>query len=462
MNIPLKFRFPPPPLALESPPVSRDMQSLKEIVPAPPPIVRNDVAAIQALFHQNVIPSYGRFDLVLSHGSGSYLYDVTGKRYLDLGGGIAVCALGHAHPAITETLLEQSRKLVHVSNFYYHEAQGRLAQALVGLIGPGKCFFCNSGAEANEGLFKLARKFGHDEGRFEILTAFNSFHGRTLAGIAATGQEKIKKGFDPSVPGFRHVPYNDLEAMRAALSPATAAILVEGIQGEGGVTPATPAYLLGLRQLCDERKLLLFMDGVQDGHFRTGRFQSFQRILEDNNSPARRSALPLDFLPDGISMAKSLGAGFPMGAFWVRAPYADLLGAGTHGTTYGGSPLACAVALKVLEVIRCENLADNARQLGEFLQRGLQNLAQKYPALLRNVRGLGLMLGVELANIPDLPGDSARTQAVRFTNLLHAAGLLAIPAGTQVIRFLPALNLRQAEAQEGLQIIDSVLGKLAV
>src|SRR5438876_936262 len=257
------------------------MQSLKDIVPAPPPIVRNDAAAVQSLFYQNVVPSYGRFDIVLSHGAGSYVYDITGKRFLDLGGGIAVSSLGHSHPAITEALVEQSRKLVHVSNFYYHEAQGRLAQALAGLIARGKCFFCNSGGEANEGLFKLTRKFGHEEGRFEILTTINSFHGRTLAAIAATGQDKVKKGFEPSVPGFRHVPYNDLAAMRAAISPATAAILVEGIQGEGGVTPATPDYLLGLRRLCDERKLLLFMDGVQDGHFRTGRFQSFQRILED-------------------------------------------------------------------------------------------------------------------------------------------------------------------------------------
>src|SRR6266436_8002556 len=206
---------------------------MKEIVPSPPPIVRNDTAAVRALFQQNVVPSYGRFDIVLSHGAGSYLFDITGKRYLDLGGGIAVTALGHAHPAITEALVEQSRKLVHVSNFYYHEPQGRLAQALVNLIGPGKCFFANSGVEANEGLFKLARKFGHDEGRFEIITAVNSFHGRTLAAIAATGQEKIKKGFEPAVPGFRHVPYNDLAAMRNAISPATAAILVEGVQGEG-------------------------------------------------------------------------------------------------------------------------------------------------------------------------------------------------------------------------------------
>src|SRR5712691_7105580 len=212
---------------------------MKEIVPPPPPIVRNDTAAIQALFHQNVVPSYGRFEIVLSHGQCSYVYDVTGKRYLDLGGGIAVSSLGHAHPAITEALVEQSRKLIHVSNFYYHESQGRLAQALVNLIGPGKCFFGNSGVEANEGLFKLARKFGHDEGRFEIITTVNSFHGRTLAGIAATGQEKVKKGFEPTVPGFRQVPYNDLAAMRDAISPATVAILVEGIQGEGGVTPAS-------------------------------------------------------------------------------------------------------------------------------------------------------------------------------------------------------------------------------
>src|SRR5205809_5278348 len=201
---------------------------MKEII-SPPAIVHNENAAIQALFQQNVVPSYGRFPIALSHGSGSYVYDITGKRYLDLGGGIAVCSLGHSHPAITEALVEQSRKLVHVSNFYYHEAQGRLAQALAGLIGPGKCFFCNSGGEANEGLFKLTRKFGHDEGRFEILTTINSFHGRTLAGIAATGQEKVKKGFEPMVPGFRQVAYDDLEAVKGALSPATSAIRVEGI-----------------------------------------------------------------------------------------------------------------------------------------------------------------------------------------------------------------------------------------
>ncbi len=227
---------------------------MKEFVPAPPAIVRNDYESVRELFTKNVVPSYGRFDLVLSHGAGSYVFDVAGKRYLDLGGGIAVNCLGNAHPAITEALVEQSKKLIHVSNLYFTEPQGRLAAELVKRIGAGKVFFANSGAEANEGLFKLARKFGHDEGRFEILTATNSFHGRTLAGIAATGQDKVKKGFEPMTPGFRHIPFNDLEAARNAISPATVAIMIEGVQGEGGVLPATPEYLLGLRALCDEKK----------------------------------------------------------------------------------------------------------------------------------------------------------------------------------------------------------------
>src|SRR6185312_6328649 len=279
---------------------------MKETSPAPPPLVQNQFESVRELFTKNVVPSYGRFELVLSHGNGSYVFDVAGKRYLDLGSGIAVNCLGHAHPAILEALNEQAKKLMHVSNLYYTQPQGKLAAEIVKRIGAGKVFFCNSGAEANEGLFKVARKFGHDEGRFEILTATNSFHGRTLAGIAATGQEKTKKGFEPMMPGFRHVPYNDLAAMRNAISPATVAIMIEGVQGEGGVTPATAEYLLGLRALCDEKKLLLFMDGVQDGHYRTGKFQSFQRILEGTassvpNSGQRQSAA-IQFLPDGLSM----------------------------------------------------------------------------------------------------------------------------------------------------------------
>jgi len=429
---------------------------VKEIVPAPSAIVRNDFESVRDLFSRNVVPSYGRFDLALSHGAGSYVFDVAGRRYLDLGGGIAVNCLGHAHPAITEALVEQSQKLIHVSNLYYTEPQGRLAAEIVKRIGGGKVFFSNSGAEANEGLFKAARKFGHDEGRFEILTAVNSFHGRTLAGIAATGQDKVKKGFEPMTPGFRHIPYNDLDAARAAISPATVAILIEGVQGEGGITPATPEYLLGLRALCDEKKLLLFMDGVQDGHYRTGKYQSFQRILE--NTPGGEK-----FLPDGLSMAKSLGGGFPIGAFWLRAPYADLLGPGMHATTFGGTPLACAVALKIFEVIEQEKLDAQARKLGDWTLNELNKLAEKYPGIVKNARGLGFMLGLELVEKEKIPAlaSSDKVAAVQLTNRLHAAGVMVIPAGMQTIRLLPPLNLKPQEAGEGISRIEEVVKSLA-
>jgi len=419
--------------------------------------VRNDYESIRDLFAKNVVPSYGRFDLALSHGSGSYIFDVAGRRYLDLGSGIAVCCLGHAHPAITEALVEQSKKLIHVSNLYYTEPQGRLAAEIVKRTGAGKCFFANSGAEANEGLFKLARKFGHDEGRFEILTATNSFHGRTMAGIAATGQDKVKKGFEPMTPGFRHIPFNDLDAARNAISPATVAIMIEGVQGEGGVTPAMPEYLLGLRQLCDEKKMLLLMDEVQCGYFRTGKFQSFQRILENSALRIPNS----EFLPDGISMAKSLGGGFPMGAFWARAPYANLLGPGTHATTFGGTPLACAVALKIFEVVECEHLAENARKLGDWLKNELERLAKTYPGVVKNARGLGFMLGFELAEKIPAFAYSDKLAAVQFTNRMQAAGVLVIPAGTQVIRLLPPLNLKPQEAREGIAMIEEVVKSLA-
>jgi acetylornithine aminotransferase/acetylornithine/N-succinyldiaminopimelate aminotransferase len=429
---------------------------VKELVPTPPPIVHNQFANIRELFSKNVVPSYGRFDLVLDHGVGSYVFDVGGKRYLDLGSGIAVCCLGHAHPAITEALVEQSKKLIHVSNLYFTEPQGRLAAEIVKRIAPGKVFFSNSGAEANEGLFKLARKFGHDEGRFEILTATNSFHGRTMAGIAATGQEKVKKGFEPIMPGFRHIPYNDLAATRAAISPSTVAIMIEGVQGEGGITPATPEYLLGLRALCDEKKLLLFMDGVQCGYFRTGKFQSFQRILEGVPGGDK-------FLPDGISMAKSLGGGFPIGAFWVRAPYQDLLGPGTHASTFGGTPLACAVALKIFEVVEHEHLDQNARKLGDWIKTELSRLADTYPHVVKNARGLGFMIGFELAEKENIPAfaSSDKTSSIQFVNRLHDAGVLTIPAGTQVVRLLPSLNLKPQEAAEGIHKIEEIVKQIA-
>ncbi len=417
---------------------------MKEVLPAPgPAIVRNETKRIRELFEQNIIPSYARFDLVLERGEGNYVLDIDGKRYLDLAAGIAVCSLGHAHPEITKALTDQSRKLIHVSNLYYNELQGQLGKRIVDLIAPGRVFFCNSGAEANEGLFKLARKFGHDDGRYEIITTVDSFHGRTLAGIAATGQEKVKKGFEPAVAGFKQVSFNDLDAMRRAISSRTAAILVEPVQGESGITIATPQYLIGLRKLCDQHNLLLLFDEVQAGHFRTGKFQSWQRILENEG---------VDLVLDAVSMAKSLGGGFPIGAFWVREKFANLLSAGTHASTFGGTPLACAVALKIFEVIEREHLAENARQVGNFLFTELQEIQQRFPEILKVIRGLGLMIGIEF---------HPQFKAAELVKELHKRNVLTVPAGNSVIRLLPALNLSHGEAEEGLRLIEKLIVDLA-
>lgn len=417
---------------------------MKEVLPSPASaIVQNETKRIRELFDKFVIPSSSRFDLVLERGEGSYVWDVDGKRYLDLAGGIAVCSLGHAHPEITKVLTEQSRKLIHVSNLYYNEPQGKLAKRIVEHIAPGRVFFCNSGAEANEGLFKLARKFGHDIGRHEIITTTDSFHGRTLAGIAATGQEKVKKGFAPAVEGFSQVPFNNLEAMRNRVTSKTAAILVEPVQGESGVTVASPEYLTGLRHLCDENNLLLLFDEVQAGHFRTGKFQSWQRILEKEHA---------GFLPDAVSMAKSLGGGFPIGAFWVREKFADVLSAGTHASTFGGTPLACAVALRIFDVIERDNLAGNARETGEFLLLELQKIQMCFPKVVRVARGFGFMIGIEFQ--PDF-------KAAEIVKGLHQRNVLTVPAGASVVRLLPALNLRKSEAEEGLRAIESLVVDLA-
>jgi acetylornithine/N-succinyldiaminopimelate aminotransferase len=420
---------------------------------------------VRQLFEDYVVPSYGRFDLVLERGEGSYLWDSDGRRYLDFGAGIAVCALGHANSDIANALHDQARKLTHISNLYYNELQGSLAKRLVELIGPGRCFFCNSGAEANEGLFKLARKFGHDDGRYEIITTAGSFHGRTLAGISATGQEKVKKGFEPMVEGFRHVPFNDLKATTEALTPRTAAILIEPIQGESGITLATKEYLFRLRRLCDERNLLLMFDEVQAGHFRTGRFQSWQKIVESAAGRLgvedHRPAADATFLPDAISMAKALGGGFPMGAFWVRDDYADLLSPGTHATTFGGTPLACAVALKVLEVIERDQLADNADCVGQYLLSELKTLQQRFPALIRDVRGLGLMIGIEFAEDASVFAGNDKPAALQIVNRLHQNGLLTVPAAPAVVRLLPPLNVSRGEAANALGLIADTMIELA-
>jgi acetylornithine/N-succinyldiaminopimelate aminotransferase len=395
---------------------------------------------VQALYDQYVVPTVNR-GLTLTRGKGRRVWDDQGKAYLDLGGGVAVNSLGHAHPAIRETLARQADVLIHSSNYYYNEWQGRLAQRIVGLTGPGKVFFCNSGAEANEALIKLARKFGHQSGhdnsRYEIITAQDSFHGRTMATLSATGQEKIKQGFDPLLPGFVHVPFNDLAAVEAAITPKTVAVQIEGIQGEGGVNVATPEYLLGLRSLTHKHDLLLLWDGVQDGYFRTGRWQSYERILE-------KVAGAENFAPDAIAMAKSLGAGYPIGAVWIREPYQNVFTPGSHGTTYGGSPLACAVALTVMDVVEREKLADNIRSRGEELKRGLEALVGTRG--IQEIRGYGGLIGMVVA-------DEPASVVARLTK----AGLILIPAAHDTVRFLPPLNVTAEEIAEALRMVQESL-----
>lgn len=416
------------------------------------------------LFDHYVIPTYGRFDLQLARGQGSEVWDESGKRYLDFGAGIAVTSIGHAHPRVIRVMQEQIAKLVHVSNLYYTRPQGELAARLVRLVGRGgKAFFCNSGAEANEALYKLARKFGNEGAhpggaRTEIVTMLGSFHGRTLAGIAATGQEKVKKGFEPAVSGFRHVPFNDLAALRAAVDvPGTVAVLLEPIQGEIGVQPATEEFLRTARTLTLERDQLLLLDEIQCGLGRTGDWCGWRTLAPGVE-------------PDAVSWAKGIAGGFPLGAIWVserevtlhdgtKKKLCDLLGPGSHGTTFGGTPLVCAGANAVLSVIEEEGMLDNARTVGAY---ALHVLRATVGPLVAEVRGVGLMLGITLR--PDF-ATAAKLPAGKLPSLfmvekLHAAGLLVIPSGTHALRWLPPLNVTAAQIDEAAAILAGVLASL--
>ena len=391
-------------------------------------------------YARHVVPSYKRPETapVLVKGQGSRVWDADGNEYLDFGGGIAVNCLGHAHPRLAKVLLDQASQLVHVSNLFFHPKQAELAAELVKRTGPGKVFFCNSGAEANEAMVKAARKAGAGQDRFEIITTLNSFHGRTLGMIAASGQERLREGFGPAAPGFAYVPYNDLAAVEKAMGPKTAAVMIEGIQGEGGVIPASAEYLLGLRKLTRDQGVLLLMDAVQCGHYRTGCFQSYEKIL---NEAGRKET----FLPDAISMAKSLGAGFPIGAVWLGEKLMDVLGPGTHATTYGGTALACAVALEVLQIIREERLAENVATRGEELKEGLRKLAGR--GWVGEVRGFGGMVGVTVKGRPH----------AEVAAQLASVGLLVVPAGSDVLRFLPPYNVTKQEIAEALRKVETTL-----
>jgi acetylornithine/N-succinyldiaminopimelate aminotransferase len=377
--------------------------------------------------HQRyVMPTYAP-SLVLVRGEGSTVWDADGREYLDFLAGIAVVNVGHCHPGVTAAIREQAGKLVHVSNLYYNETQPRLAQALSERSTGGKCFFCNSGAEANEGLIKLARLHGRPRGRYEVVTMRNSFHGRTLATLTATGQDKVKKGFDPLPAGFALADLNDLDSVRAACTERTAAVLVEAVQGEGGIVPTDHAFLRDLRAFCDERGMLLLFDEVQCGLGRTGAWFGFQQS---------------GVKPDAFSMAKGLGNGFPIGAVVASPEIADTFQPGHHATTFGGNPLGCAAALAVIEAIESEGLLDNAQRIGAMMIEGMCDLAARYE-FIESVRGVGLMLGL-VCDRPAKPLEQA----------LCREGLITLATAERVIRMLPPLNVSEAEAARALEILD--------
>jgi acetylornithine/N-succinyldiaminopimelate aminotransferase len=433
-----------------------------------PIIEQAPVTSAQELLARYTVPNYGRLSLVPERGEGVWLWDETGRQFLDFGGGVAVTSLGHCPPAITRALAEQGSKLIHCSNWYQIREQGELGQFITETVmeSPGKSVFCNSGAEANEALIKLARKFGHatpladGTPRTHIITFNNSFHGRTYAGISATGQEKVKTGFAPLVPGFTHLPYNDLAAVEAALTDETVAILLEPVQGEGGVNIATPEFLRGLAKLCQERNMLLLFDEVQAGLGRLGHWCGWKPIAPE-------------IIPDGVSWAKGIGGGFPIGAAWIRKrpihsgsdaiDLCDVLGPGTHGTTYGGSPLACAVSLAVLREIKDSGLCENSARMGVEITAAVGGW--NHP-LIHTIRGLGLLIGFEL----DQAAMLARTDykesdgfaSIFVVKALMAEGLLNVAAGPLVVRWLPPLNVTPEEVKTALSIFHRVLDSLLV
>jgi acetylornithine/N-succinyldiaminopimelate aminotransferase len=418
---------------------------------------------------QFLLANYPRFPIWPERGSGARLWDSEGRRYLDFSGGVAVCPLGHCHPEVVEAIRRQAGELIHVSNWYSIRQQAELARLIVEdfVRVPGKCFFCNSGAEANEGMIKLARRHGVNtplpdgSPRHEIITFHGSFHGRTFGAMSATGQKKIHEGFGPVVPGFVHVPFNDLAALRAAVNERTVAIMLEPVQGESGVRPATPQLLREARALCDEHDLLLLLDEVQCGFGRTGETCGWRSIVPGD-----------EITPDAVSWAKSIGSGYPLGAFWIRdraiaagpagaEMLAGLLGLGTHGTTYGGSPLACAAGLATLGVILRDNLPARAAATG---RRIAERVIQRFPDFLKGVRAFGAMIGFQLdaSALEKVPACAASGKApsIWLAGELLQAGLLVVPAGPDVVRFLPPMNITDAEADEGVDILCDTLSRL--
>lgn len=380
-----------------------------------------------------VLPTYGR-ELMLVRGEGAWVWDYYGNKYLDFGMGISVCNLGHCHPGVVQAITEQAGRLMHCSNLYHNEHQARLAATIAGLSFGGKVFFCNSGAEANEGMIKFARRWGSRNGeRSEIICASNCFHGRTLATLAATANTKYREGFAPDMGGFVFAEYNNLDAVRNAITANTVAVMVEPVQGEGGVHMASKEFMQGLRQLCDEKNLLLLLDEVQSGMGRCGHYFAYQEF---------------DIVPDAMSMAKALGNGFPMGAFTIRSEYGSLFAPGVHGSTFGGTPLACAASLAVFRAMEEEKVIDNVRQMSQCLLTKLNELKQEFP-LIKEVRGMGLLIGVQI-------GDKVK----ELQAACQKQHLLVLTAGGGVLRLLPPLKVSKDEIDLACQRLREALSSL--
>jgi acetylornithine aminotransferase len=382
------------------------------------------------------MPTYRRYPVTFARGKGFYLYDETGRPYLDFVAGVAVTALGHAHPAVTEAVARQAGRLVHTSNLYYTEPMAELAARLTGLLGwpDGRVFFANSGAEANECALKLVRKASR---KAETIAAWGSFHGRTMQTLAATGQPAKWEAFQPLPPGFVHVPYDDAPAIEAAVSDATASVLLEPVQGEGGVVVPEEGYLPAVRSLCDDRGVAFVLDEVQTGLGRTGEWFGFQAYGDRA-------------VPDVISLAKALGNGFPIGACIARGRYATAFDPGDHATTVGGGPVVCAAALAVLETIERDGLVERAGKVGEYLRQGLGGLVENHELAVA-VRGRGLLVALQLGS------DAAREVAMAALS----DGLLVNDVGPSVLRFCPPLTVGEAECDEAVDILAKVLRRLA-
>ncbi|MBQ2114584.1 MAG: acetylornithine transaminase [Selenomonadales bacterium] len=393
---------------------------------------KQDVFAIDKAHY---MPVFARYPMVISHGEGAYVTDTDGNRYLDFFAGIAVNALGHAHPNLVKAVAEQAAKVIHCSNLYYTEVQAQLIEKLASLSGLDKVFLANSGAEANEGALKLARKYGKTiaDDKYEIITANHCFHGRTLMTLTATAQPKYQAGYEPLPQGFTYIDYNDIAALEAAISDKTCAVVLEPIQGEGGVNVPADDYLQKVRALCDKHGALLIFDEVQTGIGRTGKMFAYEHF---------------GVKPDIVTLAKGLAGGVPIGAFLATDKVASAFHPGDHGSTFGGNPLACAASKAVLDTILEDKLLDNVNEVGAYLMDNIRSLGEKYPAIIRSVRGKGFMVGIELTR----EGRGIVEACLKDKLIINCT------AGN-VLRLVPSLTIGKQQVDEMITILDAVLAK---